>query len=71
MKIEIGDEVLTLTPREDRTLASLQAGTAVEFAAIETGHEMSAMVAAMRQQMTRMQARLRELEGKDQMELGL
>jgi len=29
------------------------------------------MVAAMRQQMTRMQARLRELEGKDQMELGL
>ena len=71
VKIEIGDEVLTLTPREDRTLASLQAGTAVEFAAIETGHEMSAMVAAMRQQMTRMQARLRELEGKDQMELGL
>ena len=71
VKIEIGDEVLTLTPREDRTLASLQAGTAVEFAAIETGHEMSAMVAAMRQQMTRMQARLRELERKDQMELGL
>lgn len=30
VKIEIGDEVLTLTPREDRALAMLQAGAAVQ-----------------------------------------
>lgn len=66
VKIEIGDEVLSLTPCEDRTLASLQAGVAVEFAAIEIGRGTSALVAVMRQQITRMQARLRRLEGLDQ-----
>lgn len=37
VKIEIGDELLTLTPGEDRTLALLQAGAAAQVAAIETG----------------------------------
>jgi len=69
VKIEIGDEVLTLTPREDRTLASLQAGTAVQFAAIEMGHEMSALVAAMRRRIGHLEATVRKYEGGRQMDL--
>ncbi|NML24317.1 hypothetical protein [Zoogloea dura] len=69
VKIEIGDEVLTLTPREDRTLASLQAGTAVQFAAIEIGHEMSAMVAAMRKRIGHLEAKLKGFEGGKQLDL--
>lgn len=41
VKIEIGDEVLTLTPREDRMLASLMAGTSAQAIAIQTGHTMA------------------------------
>ncbi|MCO5976802.1 hypothetical protein [Ideonella oryzae] len=40
VKIEIGDEVLTLTPREDRMLSSLMAGTAAQAIAIQTGNTM-------------------------------
>lgn len=39
VKIEIGDEILTLTPAEDRTLALLQAGAAAQVAAIESGRQ--------------------------------
>ena len=44
VKLEIGDEVLTLTPKEDRALALLQAGAATHAAAIETGRQTSIMV---------------------------
>lgn len=37
VKIEIGDDVLTLTPTEDRALALLQAGAAAQVMALETG----------------------------------
>lgn len=37
VKIEIGDDLLTLTPTEDRALALLQAGAAAQVMAIETG----------------------------------
>lgn len=39
VKLEIGDEVFMLTPREDRMLAGLQAGAAAQFASIELGHQ--------------------------------
>lgn len=48
VKLEIGDDVLTLTPREDRILAKLQAGVAVELAAIDSGKEIAVLVASMR-----------------------
>lgn len=55
VKVEIGDEVLTLTPTEDRRLALLQAGAAAQVAAIETGRahlflatELTAKVEAAR-----------------------
>lgn len=40
VKIEIGDEVLTLTPREDRALAMLQAGAIMQ--AVGVGNELRA-----------------------------
>jgi hypothetical protein len=43
VKLEIGDDVLTLTPREDRTLATLQAGAATQLAAIEIGHQIAVL----------------------------
>ncbi len=67
IKIEIGDMVLELTPKEDRALASLQAGTAVQFAAIETGQELSTLVAAMRTRVAKLEAQLREAKGDKQM----
>lgn len=45
VKIDIGDEVLTLTPKEDRMLAQIQAGVVLQTASIEAGHH-SAMIAA-------------------------
>jgi hypothetical protein len=42
VKIEVGDQVLELTPREDRTLAMLQAGAATQAAALETGRQLVA-----------------------------
>ncbi|MGY8830107.1 MAG: hypothetical protein ACKVIS_11245 [Pseudomonadales bacterium] len=44
VKIDIGDQVLTLTPKEDRMLAQLMAGVVMQTAAIEVGHQ-SALVA--------------------------
>ncbi|WP_405118766.1 hypothetical protein [Pseudomonas leptonychotis] len=38
-KIDIGDQVLTLTPKEDRMLAQLLAGVAMQTAAIEVGRQ--------------------------------
>ncbi|MDD2978301.1 hypothetical protein [Aquabacterium sp.] len=58
VKLEIGDLVLELTPREDRMLAKLQAGVAVELAAIETGKEVSVLMASMRSRVAKLEARL-------------
>lgn len=41
VKIEIGDEVLTLTPREDRALAMLQAGAAMQVLGVATGRAVA------------------------------
>lgn len=37
VKLEIGDDLLTLSPQEDRALALLQAGAAAQAQVIETG----------------------------------
>jgi hypothetical protein len=36
VKIEIGDEVITLTPRENRALGDLMAGAGMQYAALES-----------------------------------
>lgn len=41
VKIEIGDEVLTLTPKEARTLGNLVVAEAMQYSNIELGHNMA------------------------------
>lgn len=50
VKIEIGDKVLQLTPREDRTLAAIQSGTAAQFATIEMGYQVAQLVYGLKRQ---------------------
>jgi hypothetical protein len=50
VKIEIGDDVLTLTPREDRALARLMVGAAQEYSAIEIGHQAAHFANELRAQ---------------------
>ena len=47
IKIEIGDDVLTLTPREDRLLSQLMSGAAAQFAAIELGQQVAVVHAQL------------------------
>ena len=57
VKIEIGDEVLTLTPREDRTLAGVQAGAALQFIGIDTEQTIVQVVADLRLKIHELEAR--------------
>lgn len=56
VKLEIGDEVLTLTPREDRHLAAMMAGSVAQLAAVTEGHELAATVAALRRRIGQLEA---------------
>lgn len=56
VKIEIGDSVLELTPREDRTLAAIQSGTALQFAAIDIGGYVTQEVGALRMRVRALEA---------------
>lgn len=55
VKIEIGDDVLTLTPREDRALAALQAGVAVQFAAVNIGHQAAVLASDINERVLRLE----------------
>ncbi len=55
VKIEIGDVVLDLTPREDRLLAGIQAGAALQFIGVGTEQDLVQVVADLR-------LKVRELE---------
>lgn len=44
VKLEVGDEILTLTPREDRMLAALQFGTAEQAVQIAAGRQISQLM---------------------------
>lgn len=59
VKIEIGDDVLTLTPREDRLLAGVQAGAALQFIGVGTEQDVVQVVADLRIRMREMEARQR------------
>ena len=62
VKIEIGDEVLTLTPREDRALANLMAGAAAQAAAIETGRNTAILAAELSEEVKRLRRQVTALE---------
>ncbi|WP_395347749.1 hypothetical protein [Variovorax sp. UC122_21] len=62
VKIEIGDMVLTLTSREDRMLATLQAGAAAQAIAIETGRNAALLAAELAEEIKRLRRRVAALE---------
>lgn len=62
VKIEIGDEVLSLTPREDRALANLMAGAAAQAAAIETGRNTAILAAELGEQVKQLRRQVAALE---------
>lgn len=55
VKIEIGEEVLTLTPREDRALALVQSGAATQAIAIESSRQQSLVMAEMAAKLQRIE----------------
>ncbi|ADU36211.1 hypothetical protein [Variovorax paradoxus] len=62
VKIEIGDDVLTLTPREDRSLANLMAGAAAQAAAIEAGRNSAILAAELGEEVKRLRRQVNALE---------
>ena len=62
VKIEIGDEVLTLTPRESRALGEIQAGAAHQYIEIEAHHYLSESLGDLWLAHKVIRRRLRELE---------
>ena len=64
VKIEIGDEVLSLTPREDRMLANLMAGAAAQAAAIETGRTTAILAAELGEEVKRLRRQVQALQEK-------
>ena len=64
VKIEIGDEVLTLTPREDRALANLMAGAAAQAVAIETGRNTAILAAELAEQVKQLRRKVDALESR-------
>lgn len=59
VKIEVGDVVLELTPREDRHLAGLMAGSAAQLLAISESHEIAAAVAYLRRKVGQIESEQR------------
>lgn len=55
VKIDIGDQVLTLTPKEDRMLAQLMAGVVMQTAAIEVGHQSAMMAGELNGRLNRLE----------------
>ncbi len=64
VKIEIGDEVLTLTPREDRALANLMAGAAAQAVAIETGRNTALLAAELGEEVKRLRRQVNAFEAR-------
>ncbi|MFI8608520.1 hypothetical protein ACIGFL_09365 [Pseudomonas sp. NPDC077649] len=55
VKIDIGDQVLTLTPREDRMLANLFAGVTLQSAQIELGHHAALLSGTLSTRLNRLE----------------
>lgn len=65
VKIEIGDDVLTLTPAEDRALSMLMAGAAAMVAQIETGMAVREMATTMVAKVDQLQERVNSMPSAD------
>lgn len=60
VKLDIGDEVLTLTPKESRILGSLMMADAMQYSSIEIGHHAAVTTAKMDLQLKEMRKEMRE-----------
>jgi len=61
VKVDIGDDVWTLTPKEARILGSLMAADAMQYSNIEIGHHAALTTAKMDLEMKEMRKMLRDL----------
>jgi hypothetical protein len=61
VKVEIGDDVLTLTPRENRMLGDLMVGASLQFAGIEVGHQVAHVTGEMSRQILQMRRQIAEI----------
>ena len=61
VKVDIGDDVWTLTPKEARILGSLMAADAMQYSNIEIGHHAALTTAKMDLEMKEMRKQLRAL----------
>ena len=66
VKIEIGDVVLDLTPREDRHLAGMMAGSAIQLVAVADSTESAAKIADLSRRIGQLKAELRGRDGEHQ-----
>lgn len=64
VKLEIGDDVFMLTPREDRMLSNLMAGAAAQAAAIETGRNAAILAAELGEQIKQLRRQVAALEAR-------
>jgi hypothetical protein len=57
-KLEVGDDVLTLTPREARMLGDLMSGAAAQLMAIETGHQVALLTSTISKRVRKIERRM-------------
>lgn len=62
-KVEVGDVVMDLTPKETRMLANLLAGAAAESAGVEAGRAMTIMAGQLAERVKKLESRERMKEG--------
>lgn len=63
VKLEIGDDnVVTLTPREARNVATLMVGDAMQFSTIELGHQAAHMASELSLQLKIMRKELNDVK---------
>lgn len=65
VKIEVGDVVLELTPKEDRALAGLMSGAGGQLVAIEAGHQITQIAGDMAHRLRRLEAAVSGSGGSD------
>lgn len=64
VKIEIGDQIITMTPRESRYLGNLMVAEAMQFSNIELGHTVSVMQNQVIGQMRKFERKLEKMTGR-------
>ena len=60
--IDVGDEVLTLTPREAMSLGKLLMGDAMALAGVEMGHQFTQLNGILSRQILQMQRQVSDLQ---------